>query len=119
MRILFDKNVPAGVRHFLRNHVVRTMAEMNWPSQLENGELLSSAEAAAFDVLVTSDQNIKHQQNLLGRSLGLVVLGSNIWPIVRSYEREIAENVDASKPGSYAFVEMLLPAKTRKRPLKL
>ena len=46
--------------------------------QVENGELLKAGEAAGFDVMVTSDQNIVHQQNLTRRRLALVVLGSNI-----------------------------------------
>jgi predicted nuclease of predicted toxin-antitoxin system len=81
LRILFDKNVPVGVRRFLFNHQVHTVVEMGWPDQLENGELLKVAEESGFDVLVTSDQNIRYQQNLAGRKLALVVLGSNIWPI--------------------------------------
>jgi hypothetical protein len=36
LRILFDKNVPVGVRRFLSGHEVRTLVEMNWPQQLEN-----------------------------------------------------------------------------------
>ena len=80
MRILFDKNVPVGVRRFLAGHEVCTFVEMQRHPQLENGELLSAAEAAGFDVLITSDQNIVYQQNLTGRRLALVVLGSNIWP---------------------------------------
>ena len=73
MRILFDKNVPAGVRTFLSGHYVRTFVQMHWHPQLENGDLLELAE---FDVVVTSDQNIQYQQNLKGRKLSLVVLGS-------------------------------------------
>jgi hypothetical protein len=64
LRILFDKNVPVGVRRFLAGHEVRTVVEMGWPPQLENGELLKTAEMAAFAVLVTSDQNIPYQQDL-------------------------------------------------------
>ena len=64
MRILFDKNVPVGVRGFLSGHEVRTFVEMQWHPQLENGELLKAAEAAQFDVMITSDQNIVYQQNL-------------------------------------------------------
>ena len=56
MRILFDKNVPAGVRGFLPNHEVRTFVEMHWPDQLENGELLTMAERAGFDVMVDSNR---------------------------------------------------------------
>jgi hypothetical protein len=83
LRILFDKHVPVGVRRFLLTHEVHTVVEMRWHPQLENGELLKVAEQAAFDVMVTSDQNIQYQQNLTGRTLALVVLGSNIWPVVR------------------------------------
>ena len=115
MRILFDKNVPVGVRHFLAAHQVRTLVEMNWDPQLENGELLKAAEAAGFDVLVTSDQNIQYQQNLAARRLALAVLGSNIWPIVRLHEGAIAAVVNSAVPGSYHFIEMPLPPKPRPR----
>jgi uncharacterized protein (DUF433 family) len=61
LRILFDKNVPVGVRRFLLTHEVHTVVEMQWHPQLENSELLKVAEQAAFDVMVTSDQNIRYQ----------------------------------------------------------
>jgi hypothetical protein len=115
LRILFDKNVPVGVRRFLTRHEVRTVVELNWPPQLENGELLKAAEEDAYDVLITSDQNIRYQQNLTGRRLALVVLGSNIWPIVRTYEANIAGAVEAAPLGSHQFVEMPLPPKPRSR----
>ena len=116
MRIVFDKNVPAGVRAFLPRHDVRTFDEMGWPRQLENGELLDKTESSGFDVVVTADQNIRHQQNLTNRKLALVVLGSNIWPIVREYAATIATKVDAARPGSYAFIDMPLAGKARKLP---
>lgn len=109
LRILFDHNVPVGVRSFLNKHEVRTIIEMGWPPQMENGELLKAAEAANFDVLVTSDQNIRYQQDARNRKLALIVLGSNIWPIVRNYAVEIAAEVEAARPGSCAFIEMQLP----------
>ena len=111
MRILFDKNVPVGVRGFLATHDVRTFVETGWPVQLENGDLLKAAEAAEFDVLVTSDQNIRYQQNLTRRKIALVVPGSNIWPIVRKHADEIAAKTDAAAPGSYEFIEMPLSPK--------
>jgi hypothetical protein len=111
LRIVFDKNVPVGVRRILSEHEVRTLVEMPWHPQLENGELLKAAEASGFDVMVTADQNIRHQQNLTGRKLALVVLGSNIWPVVRDHGAAIAARVDAATPGSYAFIEMPLPPK--------
>ena len=87
MRAVFDKNVPVGVRRFLTVHEMPTFVEVQWHPQLENGELLRATEAARFDVMVTSDQNIVYQQNLTGRKLALVVLGSNIWPVVRGREK--------------------------------
>jgi len=115
LRVLFDKNVPVGVRRFLAKHEVRTFVDMKWRPQLENGELLKSAETSGFEVLVTADQNMKYQQNLAGRKLGLVVLGSNIWPIVRNHGGTIAAKVDASKPGDYHFIEMPVPPKPQNR----
>ena len=107
--ILFDKNAPVGVRRLLPGHEVRTFPETQWRHQLENGELLQAGEEAGFEVLVTSDQNIKYQQNLSGRRLALVVLGSNIWPVVRDHPASIKAEVDAATPGSYAFIEMPIP----------
>jgi len=115
LRILFDKNVPVGVRRFLTGHEVRTFVEMQWHPQLENGELLDAGETAGFDVMVTSDQNIRYRQNLAARKLALVVLGSNIWPIVREHGATITAKVDAAIPGSYDFIAMPLPPKPAKK----
>ena len=114
MLILLDKNVPIGVRRFLTNHDVRTFDDTGWPLQLENGELLKAAEAVGIDLLVTSDQNIRYQQNLTSRKLALLVLGSNIWPIVSNHRQEIAAKANAAIPGSYEFIEMPLPPKPRR-----
>jgi hypothetical protein len=110
LRVLFDKNVPYGTRHFLNDHQVETVDDRGW-ARISNGELLKTAEAAGFEVVVTADQNIVYQQSLQGRKIGLVVLGSNIWPIVRSHEAVIRERVNAAVSGSYAFIEMPLPTK--------
>jgi hypothetical protein len=114
LRILFDKSVPVGVRRFLSGHEVRTFVEMQWHPQLENGELLNAGEAAGFDVMVTCDQNIGYQQNLTGRKLALIVLGSNIWPIVRDHGATIAAKVDSVAPGGYNFIEIPVPRKYRR-----
>ncbi len=114
MRILFDKNVPIGVRRFLAGHEVSTFVDTGWDLRLENGELLKAAQSSGFDVMVTSDQNIRYQQNLKERPLALVVLGSNIWPIVREHRAEILAKIEAATHGSFEFIEMPLPPK---RPL--
>jgi hypothetical protein len=113
LRILFDKNVPVGVRRFLLKHEVHTVVDLKWHPQLENGELLTAAEDADFDVMITADQNIRYQQNLTARRLSLVVLGSNIWPIVQKHRDTIAAKVDAATAGSYDFIEMPLHPLTK------
>lgn len=112
MRVLFDKNVPYGMRYFLAKHQVEMVDDYGW-ARITNGELLKRAEAAGLDVVVTADQNVVYQQNLKERKIALVVLGSNIWPIVQNYEASIRDHVDASTPGSYAFIDMPIPKKHR------
>ena len=67
MRVLFDQGTPVPLRRHLTLHVVATVFEKGW-STLQNGELLSTAEYdEGFEVLVTTDQSLKYQQNLKNR----------------------------------------------------
>jgi len=67
------------LRRYLRSHEVTTAYELGW-STLQNGFLISQAEAAGFDVLITTDKNWKYQQNLSKRSLAIVVRGIRLGP---------------------------------------
>ena len=73
MRVLLDECVPKGVRRGLPGHHVRTVAEMNW-SGLENGDLLRAMRADGFEVLLTVDQNLRHQQNIASAGIAILVL---------------------------------------------
>lgn len=73
MRVLFDNNVPAPLRHCLKEHEVQTARELGW-QELKNGELLREAEGRGFEVMLTGDKNLSYQQNLEGRRLSIVVL---------------------------------------------
>jgi len=110
MNILFDKNVPFNLRRLLAHHLVQTSSELGW-GRLENGDLLSAAEKAGMDVMVTADQNICYQQNLAARKIALVVIGSNRWPYLRGHLPEIVEAVNDARSGIYAFIEVPLPPK--------
>jgi len=74
---------------------------------LKHGELLGRAEEAGFDVFVTTDKNIRHQQNLRGRKIAIVVLGNPLWPILRLHADLVASAVNAATPGSYTEVDIL------------
>lgn len=78
---------------------------LGW-DRLTNGELLRAAEEAGFDVLLTTDNNLAHQQNLKGRKIPIVVLSGNKWSIVKMFLPQIAAAVDGAQPGSYAVVEL-------------
>jgi len=68
--------------------------------------LLTEAETAAFDLLLTTDKRILYQQNLTGRKIAIVVLRNSTWRVVRFYLYRIALAVNAAVPGSYTEVEI-------------
>lgn len=72
MRVLLDESLPRPLGRLLTGHVVRTVTQEGWTS-FENGELLR-ASAEWFDVLVTADQNLEHQQNPATLPIAVVVL---------------------------------------------
>lgn len=102
MKVLLDACVPRPLRKFLPDHTVQTAQEMGW-GELKNGALLQAAESQ-FDAFVTSDQNLKYQQNITGRKLAILVIPTNDWPTIRLHTDEIATKVAALKPGD--FVEL-------------
>lgn len=104
MRVLFDQGTPVPLRRFLTRHSIQTVAEQQW-STLGNGELLDAAEAG-FDVLVTTDKNIRHQQNMARRTIAIVVLGRPQWPVVRRHIERVVAAVDTAAAGSYAEVDI-------------
>ncbi len=103
MRILFDHGTPSGITRQLVGHTVTEARERGWDT-ISNGELLKVAESAGFDVLLTTDKNIKYQQNLTGRKISIVVLGNSQWPAVRLHLDVISAAVNAASSGSYAEV---------------
>jgi len=105
MLILFDNGVPAPLKHSLESHTVVEAIERGWES-LVNGDLLEVAEAAGFEVLLTTDKNIRYQQNLTGRKIAFVVLGNSQWPVVRRYVDRVVAAVDAAMPSSYVEVDI-------------
>jgi hypothetical protein len=72
VRVLLDESLPRPLAALLGDHEVRTVAAVGW-SGIENGELLRLA-AERFDVLLTADRNLEHQQNLLTLPMSVVVL---------------------------------------------
>ena len=98
MKLLFDQGTPVPLRRHLAGHSVDTAAERGW-SNLDNGELIEKAEEDGYQVLITTDQNMRYQQNLSGRRLAVVVLLSTAWPDIRLRVEEIRTTVIDIRPG--------------------
>ncbi len=96
--------MPQPLRRRLADFEISTAQEMGW-GRVKNGDLLKRAEGV-FDAFVTSDQQLKYQQNLKGRRLAILVLSTNRWPIVQAKTAEIIAAIQALKPGDY--VELAL-----------
>ncbi|MBL8545268.1 MAG: hypothetical protein JNL81_02325 [Hyphomonadaceae bacterium] len=106
MKVLFDQGTPAPLRKALSTHHVTTAFECGW-DELENGELLSAAEADGYEVFVTTDQNLRYQQNLETRRIAIVVISTTNWPRIRAYADLVTDALKGIVPG--AFVEIAIP----------
>lgn len=98
MKILFDHGTPAPLRNHLREHSVDRSAERGW-ELLANGDLIRKAEEEGYEVIVTTDQNMRYQQNLSGSKLAIVVLLSTAWPRVQHRTAEVRTAIEEVRPG--------------------
>lgn len=105
MRVLFDQGTPVPLRQLLTQHEVVTAYEQGW-SKLKNGDLLDVAEKEGFAVLLTTDTNLKYQQNLTARRIAVVVLSTTSWPRIRRAAGEVVAAVDRAVAGSCTEVEV-------------
>ena len=106
MLILFDHGTPKGLIRALAGHTIITAQARGW-DKLGNSALLTAAEEAAIDLLLTTDRRIRYQQNLAGRKPALVVLtGTTKWSRVRLHFQRIAAAVEADTPGSYTEIDI-------------
>jgi hypothetical protein len=105
MLILFDNGTPAPLRYALKDHIVVEATERGW-DRLTNGELIAAAEGAGFEVLLTTDKNMRYQQNLKGRKIAFVVIGNQQWPTLHRHIEMVVLAVNAATPGSYSEVDI-------------
>ena len=98
MRILFDHGTPRPLRQHLPGHDCDTAADKGWET-LRNGELIEQAEREGYEVLITTDQNLRHQQNLAGRGLAIIVLLKNNWPRVQLRTEDILATLERIQTG--------------------
>jgi hypothetical protein len=105
MRVLFDQGTPAPLRGHLARHEVATAFELGW-SSFKNGDLLDAAELEGFEVLVTTDSNLKYQQHLPSRNIAVVVLTSTSWPRIQRALEAVNAAIDGASNNSYVEVHI-------------
>ena len=102
MKILFDQGTPVPLRRFLadHSHSIDTAFERGWGT-LENGQLLGAAETDDYEILITTDQNLRYQQNIQDRKIAIIVLKSTSWPRIQRHAETIAKIVAKTVAGDY------------------
>jgi hypothetical protein len=86
-------------------HTVSTSAREGW-SRYQNSDLLDAAEAAGFDVLVTTDKNLRYQQNLTEGKIAIIVLLKQQWPDLCRHVHLVVAAIDAATPSACTEVEI-------------
>ena len=106
MKILFDHCTPAPLRRHLVGHIVDTAKERGW-NRLRNGNLLDKAEADGYELLITTDQDMRYQQNLSRRRIAVLLILNNSWPRIQNHIAAIADAVAQTQPGQLTIVPIL------------
>jgi hypothetical protein len=104
VKVLLDENLDHAFRKLLGQHEIVTVTYMGWAG-LQNGALLRAAENNGIDVLLTGDQSLAYEQNLIGRRLAIVALSAIKLPIIKEHLPMIIAAIDSAVPGSFQAVD--------------
>ena len=102
---MFDHNTPRQLRRHLPEHAVDTAREKGW-AELSNGNLLDRAERDGYEIMITDDQSMRHQQNLGRRQLAIIVLLSNRWLDVQPRVEDVRAAIDGIQQGELKEVSI-------------
>ncbi len=103
MKRVFDQGTPVPLRKSLSLYDVSTVYELGW-STLQNGDLINRAENDGFDLLITTDKNLKYQQNLSDRKIAILVLSTTSWPLIKLSLSKISQVIAGLSISSYTEI---------------
>lgn len=105
MKLLLDECVPRRLKRDLIDFDVVTVQEAGFAG-LKNGRLINAAHGR-FDILITVDKNIRHQQNIDDLAISIVVLSAatNKYEPLQPLVRELTDRLTEIKPGEIAIIE--------------
>jgi predicted nuclease of predicted toxin-antitoxin system len=104
MKILLDECVPWPMRKFLAGQECSTARQRGWGG-IKNGDLLRLAEGE-FDLFITSDQNIRYQQNLAGRQIAILELSTNDLRRILAAQALILSAIETMQPREFRRLEI-------------
>ena len=108
MKILLDHNAPHGLRHALTDHDVQTAEYQGWET-LRNGDLVTNAAQDGYDLLITCDQSIRFQQNLLRQPIAVLTITTNDWNTIQNNLPLIRTAIDTAKQGENNLLRLRPP----------
>lgn len=107
MKILLDENLPKRLKFRLleQNHVASTVREMGWNGK-KNGELLGLLTFSGFEVLITSDKNLIHQQNLDEFKVSVLLLNikANRYPYIQPLLDDILQALNTELTERFVII---------------
>jgi predicted nuclease of predicted toxin-antitoxin system len=98
LKILLDHNAPHGLRHALTDHDVQTAEYQGWET-LRNGDLIRNAAQDGYDLLITCDQSIRFQQNLIRQPITVLTITTNDWNTIRTNLSLVRSAIDMAQQG--------------------
>ena len=98
MKILLDHNAPHGLRRALMDHDVQTAEYLGWET-LRNGDLIRNAVQDGYEMIITCDQSIRFQQNLLRQPIKLLTITTNDWETIRASISLVRQAIDTAQQG--------------------
>ena len=93
MRVLLTRGHRSPSAASCHTTPFRTAAQEGWAT-LVNGTVLTAAEAAGFEMFLTTDKNLKHQQNLQGRRISIVFIAAAQWPGLEPHVALVVAAID-------------------------
>lgn len=103
-KVILDENLPLPLRHHLTEFDVVTVQYQDWKG-IQNGELIALIDGK-FDVFLTSDQNLRYQQNLKDRKIAIVELPFIRRKVIPEFVGRIRAAILSAKEGDYIQLEM-------------
>ena len=98
MKLLLDHSVPQPLRHSLPDHEVQTAEYLGWET-LRNGDLIRNAVQGGYDLLITCDQSIRFQQNLLRQPITVLTITTNDWETIRTNICLVRRAIETAQQG--------------------